>query len=297
MGKETVFLQQSSISVQICISKDLPAQYLSRMHLHEALEFLYVTKGCIRCHLDRQELLLQPGDILFINGNVAHKTESLGEHTDCSLFQFQHPATLESHLQCLKEYLTAEEVSSHVFPKEDEDHEALLRYFDAIAKANESKDKGYEFIVASGIYGILGILHRRRFLSAGQELCNQEQLERLLPVFAYMDQNYAEHLTLEELARCTGFHKAYFCRLFKQATGGTVVDYLNFVRVRNAEKFLRNHSSAIEAAYLAGFSSPSYFSKVFRKYRHCSPSDYKKICLQVDRLFEDRVVQREIIGL
>ena len=297
MGKETVFLQRSSISVQICISENLSAQPLSRMHIHEALEFLYVTKGNIRCYLDHQILLLQPGDILFINSNVPHKTESVDERTDCTLLQFQNIDLSDDHLQYLKDYLSTTEVSYHVFRKEDPDFKEILQNLEAIAWANQSKNTAYEFFIASGIYAILGILHRRKFLSALQDLLNQESVKRLIPVFAYIDKNYAEHLTLEQLARCTGFHKAYFCRLFKQATGGTVVEYLNFVRVRNAEIFLRNDRSAIEAAYLAGFSSPSYFTKVFKKYRNCSPSAYKKICSQADKLFEDRVVHREIISL
>ena len=295
MGKETVFLQRSSISVQICISENLSAHSLSRMHLHEALEFLYVTKGCIRCYLDSKELLLHPGDILFINGNVPHKTESVCDGTDCALFQFQNIDLSDNDLRYLKDYLSTADVSNHVFQKSDPDFEELLQYLKTISQANQRKDTAYEFFVASGIYAILGILHRRKFLSATQDLLNHELLKRLLPVFAYIDKNYAEHLTLDELAQCTGFHKAYFCRLFKQATGGTVVEYLNFIRVRNAEIFLRNNSSAIEAAYLAGFSSPSYFSKVFQKYRYCTPSTYKKICCQFDKLFEDRVIHREFI--
>ena len=295
MGKETVFLQRSSISVQICISENLSAQSLSRMHLHEALEFLFVINGCIRCCLDGQELLLQSGDILFINSNVPHKTESVSASTNCALVQFKNNDLSDSHLQDLKDYLTAEVVSGHVFRKKDSDFDEIQQKLNAIAYANQIKDTAYEYFIASAIYGLLGILHRRKFLPAVQDLFDRELINRLLPVFVYIDKNYGEHLTLEQLARCTGFHKAYFCRLFKQATGGTVVEYLNFVRVRKAELALRNNCNAIEAAYLAGFSSPSYFTKVFKKYRHCSPSAYKKICVQGDKLFEDREVQREII--
>lgn len=293
MSKENVYLQRDSISVQISVSENLPAQSLSHMHFHEALEFLYITRGGIRCYLDSETLTLQPGDILFLNSNVPHKTESIGDKTDCALFQFRNLSVFDSHLKHLVEFLSTAGVSAYIFREEDPDYVEMQYHLTAIAQANHSKGAAYEFFVASGIYAVLGILHRKEFLSAAQDLMDPELLKKLQPVFQYIDENYAEHLTLEDLARCVGFHKAYFCRLFKQATGNTVVDYLNFVRVRKAEMLLRGNRSAIEAAYLAGFSSPSYFTKIFKKYRLCTPSTYKKIYSRADKLFEDRVITQE----
>lgn len=293
MGKENIFLRRDSISVQVSLSEGLSEQRLSHMHFHEALEFLYITRGCIRCYLDSEVLLLYPGDILFLNSNVPHKTESAENGTDCALFQFRNLSVSGSHMQHLVEFLSAAGVSFYIFRSDDPDYGEIRQQLTAIGQASRSKGTAYEFFVASGVYALLGVLHRRNILSAVQDVMDPELLKKLQPVFSYIDENHADHLTLEEMARCVGFHKAYLCRLFKQATGGTVVDYLNFVRVRKAEMLLRSNRSAIEASYLAGFSSPSYFTKVFKKYRLCTPSTYRKICSQADRLFEDRVIHWE----
>lgn len=62
--------------------------------------------------------------------------------------------------------------------------------------------------------------------------------------------------------------------------GNTFTEYLNFVRICKAEHMLRSGSSISDAAYVVGFSSLSYFNRVFKKYKFCSPSDYKKISKQ-----------------
>ena len=290
MSKEPIFLKRDSITAQIGISENLSACSLSNMHFHEALELLYITRGAIKCDLASAELILRPGDILFLNSNVPHKTESIENGTDCALFQFQNLSLSDSHLKHLAEFLNLTGESVFVFRSGDPDYDEIQQHLTAIARASASKGAAYEFYIASGIYAVLAVLHRKKLLSSAQELVNPELLKKILPVFPYIDENYSEHLSLEDLARCVNFHKAYFCRLFKQATGITVVDYLNFVRIREAEALLRSNMSAIEASYLVGFSSPSYFTKIFKKYRLCSPSTYKKIYSRADKMFADRVI-------
>ena len=74
MSKEPIFLKRDSITAQIGISENLSACSLSNIHFHEALELLYITRGAIKCDLASAELILRPGDILFLNSNVPHKT-------------------------------------------------------------------------------------------------------------------------------------------------------------------------------------------------------------------------------
>ncbi len=292
MGKENIFLRRDSISVQVSLSEGLSEQRLSHMHFHEALEFLYITRGCIRCYLDSEVLLLYPGDILFLNSNVPHKTEAIKEGTDCTMLQFQNFSLFNSNLTHLAEFLNSAGVSYFVFRGDDPDYGEMQQHIAAIARATSSKDAACKFYIASSIYTILGVLHRKKFLSAAQDLVDPELLKKIQPVFSYIDEHYAEHLSLEDLSRCVNFHKAYFCRLFKQATGNTVVDYLNFVRIKKAEALLQSNMNAIEASYLVGFSSPSYFTKIFKKHRLCTPSTYKKIYSRADKLFSDRVIDQ-----
>ena len=80
------------------------------------------------------------------------------------------------------------------------------------------------------------------------------------------------------ISEICGFSNPYhFCRLFKGIVGTSPINYINFVRVSKAEKLLKSESSLLKVANDMGFSSLSYFNRVFKKYKHYSPGEYKKI--------------------
>ena len=93
----------------------------------------------------------------------------------------------------------------------------------------------------------------------------------------YIAKNYDTRITLEQLANLIDTDKYRLCHLFKKYTGGTVVEYINFVRLRRAEQLLADSDmNATEVASACGFASIQYFDKVFRKAVGCSPSVYRK---------------------
>lgn len=103
-----------------------------------------------------------------------------------------------------------------------------------------------------------------------------EKLRNLLPIAAYIDENYANAITLDTLSNLIGYSKYELCHKFKSATGRTVVDYINHVRLCRAKSLLENTDNSItEIALCCGFSSVQYFHKVFKKYQGSSPRVYR----------------------
>ena len=127
------------------------------------------------------------------------------------------------------------------------------------------------------MYNIVAFLYRSGILPTPEKLSENTLIKRILPVLEYIDENYEENLTLTQLSRILNLNEQYFCRLFKKATGGTTTDYLNFVRVSKAEAMLKDGANVSSAAYKVGFSSMSYFNRVFKKYKLCSPQAYKRM--------------------
>ncbi|HIS78887.1 MAG TPA: helix-turn-helix transcriptional regulator, partial [Candidatus Caccousia stercoris] len=65
------------------------------------------------------------------------------------------------------------------------------------------------------------------------------------------------------------------CRYFKELTHRTPIDYLNYYRIEVAcEQMVYSHRALTEIAYDCGFTDSSYFIKVFRHYKHMSPTQY-----------------------
>ena len=145
MFKEQVFLKQEAITARIKTSQGLHPGRQSYMHFHETLEFLYITRGAILCRLDSAEMILNPGDILFLNSNVPHEIETIEDGTDCVLLQFQNITTTDGYLTYLAEFLNSAGVSAFVFRSNDPDYEEMKQHLTAIVQAGNRKGAGYEF--------------------------------------------------------------------------------------------------------------------------------------------------------
>jgi len=105
----------------------------------------------------------------------------------------------------------------------------------------------------------------------------KEYVEKFNAVFDYIERNYAENITLEDVAASIGFSKFHFSRLFRTYTDTSFYDYLCLRRLKAAETLLLTPDLPItEVALQSGFSSISTFNRVFKKYKECTPSEFKE---------------------
>jgi YesN/AraC family two-component response regulator len=97
----------------------------------------------------------------------------------------------------------------------------------------------------------------------------------LAPAIEYVEDSYREKITSVEAARLCNVTTFQLSRLFKETYGLTFQDYIMRFRIREAWRLLQNPAAEIgDVGSLVGFNDPSYFGKVFRRYMHCSPSQY-----------------------
>lgn len=83
---------------------------------------------------------------------------------------------------------------------------------------------------------------------------------------AYIYENYANKITLADIAATTNYTTSYFCRFFHKKSKKTPIEYLNNVRLAKAAELLKSSSYNItEIALLTGFDDPNYFSTLFKR--------------------------------
>lgn len=89
--------------------------------------------------------------------------------------------------------------------------------------------------------------------------------ERLQPVLAYMQQNFAKPITIRELAGQIHVSDAQFCRIFRSVCHTRPTAYLNYLRISDAKKQMLTHPEWTigEIAQRSGFGSASYFGRIF----------------------------------
>lgn len=91
-----------------------------------------------------------------------------------------------------------------------------------------------------------------------------------------LEKDYAERLSVDELCRRLTLGRRTFERRFKKATGNTIVEYLQRVRVEAAKKALeKGRKTVSEVMYEVGYSDPTAFRDVFRNYVGLTPLEYR----------------------
>lgn len=92
----------------------------------------------------------------------------------------------------------------------------------------------------------------------------------------FIDENYSEQISLNEIAEHTFVSTYYISRLFKKELGKNFVEYLNEIRITKAKELLKDlRFKTYEVAELVGISDAHYFSKLFKRYEGITPSEYR----------------------
>ena len=96
-------------------------------------------------------------------------------------------------------------------------------------------------------------------------------------VKAYVEEHYAEEITLDDMADMIGYSTYYFMKLIKEYLGMSFGDFLTSVRMNNAKKLLLSTNMSIsEVGYSVGYNDANYFARVFKRQEKITPSEYKK---------------------
>ena len=104
---------------------------------------------------------------------------------------------------------------------------------------------------------------------------SSRKMMQLKPVLEYIDSNYGQTITLNELSRIAGMSPKYFCSYFHSIIHRTPIDYLNYYRIERACSELSTSDLTLtEVAYRCGFSDVCYFIKTFKRYKGITPHRY-----------------------
>ncbi|TFE23306.1 AraC family transcriptional regulator [Cohnella luojiensis] len=249
-------------------------------HWHEHMEFLYFVSGNATIECGSVPYQYQAGELCVVNSNELHygitNSEDLSFYAmivDISLLHSYSTDAIET------KFITPISQNRILFQNRISDDEEITRCMLTIIRELERKDLGYELSIKSHLYLLLSLLVRNYMatLTEQDEYRHRlKELERLAPVFAYIDEHYKAKLTVQQLAGHAGLSRFHFSRLFKQVTDKTLVEYINLVRINKSESLLRSTRLTIsEIAMETGFSDIYYFSRTFKKLKKLSPSEWR----------------------
>ncbi len=249
---------------------------ISNIHLHKEYEFLRINKGIMRCVTVDGEFYAGEGDIIFINSYTPHSTYHETTDSHHTLLQFRLPSNNDSLIKYISRFSDISGKSAVVFKNRSDMTKNIHQYFDAIIDEYTHKKPYWSDYIYANLLSLMATLRRNKILSDTVNI-KAEEINKLRPILEYIEQNYSKELSTLSLSQMLNFNETYFCRLFKNIVGTTPVNYINYVRICEAEKLLRKDMGISAVAEQTGFSSLSYFNRTFKKYNHYNPREYKKI--------------------
>ncbi len=232
-------------------------------------QLLYIVSGKAHFYFNGIERIVQAGRMVLIPPRVEQKYEYFGE---------EKPEVYWVHFtgSDVKNILRKYEI-----PMDDPIfYSGASSVYSSIFKEmiNELQTcrTGYEELLSMYLQQIFLLVQRtRQERKPTVTTYIQEEMEYAR---RYFNEHYNEPISIQEYAESRNMSVCYFQRNFKQIVNHTPMQYLLTIRVNNAASLLETTDySMAEIAAIVGYEDPLYFSRVFRKIKGMSPTEYRKL--------------------
>ncbi len=278
MEKENVLHTIPSLKVNIIEEALIPENFTRDIHFHKEIELVQVTRGKIFCTIGNKHLELDESQTLFINSRVFHQLSYCGVSGELTYIQIDimdHIRRLFPEFSDYTYWFVLNNFSKQYFLFESPSE--IRNLFDKIKAEGLSQDSCYNVALKAYIHLLITQMLRSDMILHPAVFKDNKSISRILPAIEHAENNFTSKISLEDASFYANMDKYNFCKLFKQVTGITFVEYLNLRRLLYAEELLLSTNKSItEIAFESGFMSIQYFNKVFKKALNCLPSAYRK---------------------
>lgn len=249
-----------------CYQTDV-SQFHFHTSSHNYYELLYVGEGSLNVCIEKYNFTLSAHDLILCAPNAPLRARQITINSTCSyvtiVFDLQGrvPAHILHHIfHCSSELkdilwkISKQSVSDSYYTQmlmPCHLQEALIR---VLIQADETR--------------------KRRVLPGTQSEVHSDLLQQIL---TYMNAHVTEPITVEEICHEFFISRSSLQMLFKMYLHCSPKSYLLNSKLEKSKELIRENQHTIsEIAYLLGFSSIHYFSRLFKKYFDISPSEYAK---------------------
>ena len=275
MSNERYLMMESdikSLSFQLeSITKSkYDSDWHSTLHTHPFTELFYVVDGKGEFNIQGQRLPVKANDFVIINPQVEH-TELSSPDEPLEYIVLGIRGLSFSNLTPVSE-------GGHPFSFFNlrDEQKDILRYLNAMVQEATSQQMSYELVCHNLLEILLiKILRHQHFdLEVGKQ---SKATKDISFIKHYLETYYHESIQLEDLASMTHLSRFYISHSFKKEIGMSPMEYLIDIRIKESKILLRTTNYSIsQVADIVGFTTPTYFSKQFRKSTGISPTDYRE---------------------
>ena len=251
------------------------------LHWHPDFEIASAECGVLDYQVGQQHIRLEPGDSIFVNGNMLHGIRQLSGDEPDPMPNIVFSGTLAApetgviYQKYILPVIGCGTLPFIVFRHDEPDHSEVLRLIGEIYTAFREKNVCFEMTVQRNISRIFEYICRNfeslpRSEESRIQLTAQIRIQKML---TYIYEHYADAVTLEDIAGAANISRSEAGRCFQTYMNCSPVDALIRHRLQTARRLLNETTLTLqEISYDCGFHSVNYFSRQFKKLYGYAPS-------------------------
>lgn len=253
----------------------------SKWHYHKELEIICILEGRLDVTVEESQYVLNGGDVIIIGAKELHKDRCYQQYglkyivLQFDIEQFVENSTL-NYFRSISQPGFALHKLNYILKEHPDVARQALDSVQGILQEMQEKREGYEMAASLLVKSIMLALLRndnRQLI----RLKERGDMTRLKPVLDYVEENLENRIQVEEVCRIANVSYYYFVKYFKKVMGMSFLEYVNFKKIKKAERMLLTQDvSVTQVADSIGMPNMAHFYKVFKKYNQCSPNEYRK---------------------
>ena len=251
-------------------------------HWHPEIELTYVKKGEMLYKVNQNTFHLKEGQALFCNANALH-AGYVYQDQDCQYI----PVTFDPKL--IYGFFQSTICTRYVDPViqnlavcavhidySEKWHETFRDRMLEVISLDKKKPDFYELDISIRMQLLWRLLVEHLPHQPVSTTSDFTEYERIRRILSYIEQNYMNQITLDDISEHIHLCESECTRLFKRHMNTTLFSFLQEYRIERSLEYLNTKESISSIAEKTGFSDSNYYSKVFSKIKGCSPREYRK---------------------
>lgn len=270
----------------LAIRRFVMGQHAVRMNRHDYFELVYGYSGEATFQVQERNVVIKGGDLFIIGSTLFHRLVQRRRTKLETVVVYFLPELIyrdgtvdEEGTEYLLPFLAQDSSFPHLVPHATGLPAQVLPWIEAMHEELPATSRQARLCVKTYLRLILMMLGKHYNNVAGNaEVFDRKQrdINRLRPLFEFMDKHYSERLNLDVSSAMVGMSKSHFKSFFKRVTGQTFVTHLDRFRIAKAQALLASTDKSIaDICQETGFCSQSYFGVVFKKFAHMTPHQYR----------------------
>ena len=233
------------------------------LHVHEALELVFVQKGSFDAILGNQRYTAGPGDVFVAFPNLIHAYENTRDFQGYVLIVPVKPYL--AAFRSVFEKKTPVKPVLHLDVSLYEQLQTLFQFGFADRKSTVAPIlHGYALAIVGKLLETMAL----KDLPSGNDA--------LQSVLSYISKHYTEQLRRADIAKAVGYNESYISHLFSDSLNTSLTDFVTTLRLNDARRMLRDTELPVSRiAMTTGFASIRCFNRIFSRDMGIPPTAYR----------------------